>query len=48
MKEPTYVMKIMATGGRLLADETCTEVVIIWKENVEVVVKKFKYKIPFD
>ena len=31
MKEPNYVMRIMATGGRLLADETCKETVRRWK-----------------
>ena len=25
MKDPTYVMKMMATGDQLLADETCNE-----------------------
>ena len=48
MKEPNYSMRIMATGGRLLTDETCKETVRIWKENGEDVVKKFKYKLPFD
>ena len=33
MKEPNYVMRTMATGGRLLADETCKETIIRWKEN---------------
>ena len=28
MKEPNYVMRIMATGGGLLADDTCKETVI--------------------
>ena len=31
MKEPNYVMRMMATGGRLLADDTCKETVRIWK-----------------
>ena len=48
MKEPTYVMMMMATGGGLLADETCKESVRRWKENVEDMVKKFNYKLPFD
>ena len=30
MKEPNYVMRMMATGGRLLADETCKETDIRW------------------
>ena len=48
MKEPNYLMRMMDTGGRLLADETCKDTVRRWKENVENVVKKFKYKLPFD
>ena len=48
MKEPNYVMMMMATGGRLLVDETYKETVRRWKENWEDVVKKFKYKLPFD
>ena len=31
MKEPNYVMRMMATGGRLLADDTCKETVRRWK-----------------
>ena len=27
MKEPNYVMRMIATGGRLLADDTCKETV---------------------
>ena len=42
MKEPDYVMRIMATGGRLLVDDTCKENLRRWKENGEDVVKKFK------
>ena len=38
----------MATGGRLLVEDACKETVIIWKENQEDAVKKFKYKLPFD
>ena len=30
VKEPKYVMSMMATGGRLLGDETCKEIVRIW------------------
>ena len=47
-KEPNYVMRMMATSGRLLADETCKDTVRRWKENGEEVVKKFKYKLPCD
>ena len=31
MKEPDYVMSMMATGVRLLADDTCKDNVIRWK-----------------
>ena len=31
MKDPNYFMSMMATGGRLLEDETCKETVRIWK-----------------
>ena len=48
MKEPNYVMRMMATGGRLLADETCKETVRRWKENREDVAKKFRYKLSFN
>ena len=41
------MMRMMYTGGRLLADDTCKDTVIRWKENGEDVVKKFKYKLPF-
>ena len=47
-KEPTYVTRMIATGGRLLADDTQKENVIRWKENREDLVKKFKYKMLFD
>ena len=33
MKEPNYVTRMMATGGRLLSNETCKETVRRWKEN---------------
>ena len=33
MKEPNYVMTMMATGDRILADKTCKETVRRWKEN---------------
>ena len=48
MKDPSYMMRMMATGGRLLADYTCKETVRRWKENGEDMVKNFKYKLPFD
>ena len=42
------MVRIMATGGRFLADDTCKVTVKRWKENGEGVLKKFKYKLPFD
>ena len=48
MEDPNYVMSMMATGGRLLADNTCKEALIIWKENGEEMVKNLKCKLPFD
>ena len=48
INKPNYFMRMMDTGGRLLADETCKETMKIWKENGEDAVKKFKYKLPFD
>ena len=33
MEESNYDMMMMATGGRLLADETCKETVRRWKEK---------------
>ena len=48
VKDPNYVMSIMATGGRVLVDDTCKETVRRWNENGEYVVKKFKYKLQFD
>ena len=47
-KEHNYVTRMMATGGRLLADDTCKETGRIWKENGEDVVNNFKQKLPFD
>ena len=31
MKDPNYVMSMMATGGHLLVDETCKDTDRIWK-----------------
>ena len=48
MNNNNYVMRMMATGGCLLADEKRKETVIRRKENGEYAVKKFKQKLPFD
>ena len=47
MNEPTYVMRMMDTGGYILVYDTCKENLRIWNENGEDVVKKFKYNLPF-
>ena len=39
VKKPNYVMRMMATSGRLLADDTFMETVIRQKENGEDVLK---------
>ena len=48
MKETYYVIRMIATGGRLLENDICKETVRRWKENGEDVAKNFKYKLPFD
>ena len=48
MKEPNYLMRMMDTGGRFLADDTCKDTVRRGKKNGKDVVKKFKYKLLFD
>ena len=42
------MMRMMATGARLFADDTCKDTVRRRKENVEDVVNNLKYKLPFD
>ena len=39
-------MRMMDTGGQLLADDKCNETVRRWKENEEEVVKNFKCVVP--
>lgn len=48
MKEPDYVMRMMATGGALLADDTCKEATRTWKEGGVEKSKKFNYTKPID
>ena len=48
MKEPNYMVRIMATSGRLLTDDTCKDNVRIWNQNGEDVLNNFKYKLSFD
>ena len=42
------MMRMMATSVRLLAYDKCKDTVRRWIENIEDVVKKFKYNLPFD
>ena len=49
MKEPDYVMRMMATGGPMSVIETCKETVRkCWMDNGVEVVRRFKYACPFD
>ena len=48
MKEPDYVMKLMATGGQLLSDNTCKETKRTWKVNGVERTTTFKYPFPVD
>jgi hypothetical protein len=48
MREPDYIMPMMATGGRLLTDETCKHTKRSWLENGVQRVKEFVYALPFD
>ena len=48
MKEPDYVMRMMASGGLLAAYETCKEAVRKWTEGGIKVVHRFRYACPFD
>ena len=48
MKEPDYVMRMMATGGALLADESCRSTTRKWVEDGVETFAEFVYKRPFD
>ena len=48
MKEPDYVMTIMATGGRLMSDDSCKSTIRRWVEDGLERVKEFAYALPFD
>jgi hypothetical protein len=47
MKEPDYVMRMMASGGLFAAYETSREAVRKWMEDGIEVVRRFKYACPF-
>jgi len=48
MKEPDYVMRMMAMGGALAVYETCKEALRKWMEGGIEVVCRFRYACPFD
>jgi hypothetical protein len=48
MKEPDYVMRMMATGGPLAVFDTCKEALRKWTEEGIEVVRRFRYACPFD
>jgi hypothetical protein len=48
MKEPDYVMKIMATGGSLMANDSCRTTSRSWIEGGVPKCKDFTYTQPFD
>ena len=48
MKEPDYVMRMMATSGALLSDDTCWTMTRTWVKNGLDVVRTFTYLFPFD
>ena len=48
MKEPDYTMKMMATSGSLMADETCRSKTRRWMEGGAEKTKEFAYTLPFD
>ena len=48
MKEPDYVMRMMATGGPLDANDSCRTASCRWNETGVEVHRTFKYKCPYD
>jgi len=48
MKEPDYVMRMMATDGPLAAYDLCKEALHKWTEGGIEVVRRFRYACPFD
>jgi hypothetical protein len=46
--KPEYVMKMMATGGKLVADDSCRGTFRRFVENGVQQVKEFAYSLPFD
>jgi len=48
LREPSYVMKMMATGGPLLPNATCAEQKRVWLEDGVQCVRRFQFPCPFD
>ena len=48
MKEPDYLMKMMATGGSLIVDDSCRSTSRCWIEGGDQARKEFTYTPPFD
>ncbi len=49
MKEPDYAMKIMSTGGALIADENCKKVAMKWTDPGGATMQaNFQYMKPVD
>ncbi len=47
LKEPSYVMKMMAMGGPLLANESCGEQKRGWMEGGVEVARRFRFPCPY-
>ncbi len=47
MKDPNYIMKMMATGGGLFSGDGCPEVSRTWKSGAETVWAVFHYTNPY-
>ena len=48
LKEPLYVMKMMATGGPLISNESCQEQKCWFKEDGAEVECTFQFSLPYD
>ena len=48
LKEPSYIIKMMATGGPLLANDSCGEQKRRWTEGGVERVGKFRFPCPYD
>jgi hypothetical protein len=48
MKEPDYVMRMMATGGPNSVDDSCKTTTRTWKRGNEEISTTFQYPRPFD